>query len=547
MCTPQASAERQHGARRCWRDGSPRPQLVPGGRVACAAEITGTLLLSIMPRRRQSSRAESPVDGAIVRPIAEEAQRALDALREAAATLQAMHAFLMRLAALERGALPRSGTLERLIEQLPAAPLDAIAHQMPDTRALVAPMRAAGAAFVKWASASDASAPARVRDVAARAATLRERVTAIEEQLREPLAMARQRRPTRRQERALAEHVGEFVREQGLERADVSVRIGETHQKEPVAFSVPVPAATAHVWLTQKLYERIELSVVDDPLVTLECMAARWQFARWGGDASVNVPGDEFGRSVREQEYVFVLRPMVSLDATLMETLELQPWFREIPARQRAMALALADSVDGIFRVVAREGAVTVFEHGETGEQYRVHEHNPDLPYTPNDVAIGLLMPWTPKRGKSDDFAWLRSPGMAFLETDDPAYARHLVQTLASTEGQLTPPAAREALIATALAQPLPTLPLPIPPAPSREDADVLRVEAHELLQEAGLVRHVGREELSPELRAQVEAVREESLGEMVVDLDLAQWLAALQAQGGGGPGGGSARRGDVM
>src|SRR4051812_10805645 len=206
-----------------------------------------------MPRRRQSSRAESPVDGAIVRPIAEEAQRALDALRDAAATLQAMHAFLMRLAALERGALPRSGTLARVLEQLPAAPLDAIAHQMPDARPLVAPMRAAGAAFVKWASASDARASALVEDVAARAATLRERVAAGGEQLREPLAMARQRRPTRRQERAFAEHVGEFVREQGLERADVSVRIGETHQKEPVAFSIPVPAATAHVWLTQKL------------------------------------------------------------------------------------------------------------------------------------------------------------------------------------------------------------------------------------------------------------------------------------------------------
>jgi hypothetical protein len=405
-------------------------------------------------------------------------------------------------------------------------------------------MRAAGRAFVRWAAAPDVETTARLAgDMDAAARQLGDAVAAARAGIRGELPAI-----PRSQRRAYAgqmqSRVAAFVREQGLEQADAEVMLGSERDGTRIVIVAPLPPATAHVSLTEYLYQRVELALVGEPLLILECLAARWRFACWGGGSSTRVPGDEFGRSVREHEYAFVERPLVSLDATIMEVLPEQAWWPTLPARQQAMARALAGSIGGTYAVVAREGAVTVLEEPLTGQRHRVHEHNPDIRYAVGDVAMGLLLPWTSPTG---DFAWLRSPGMAFLAAE-PGYARVAAEALAKMEAELVPALAREAFIASALAEPRPRLPLPVLPARSAAEAEMLRVLLHELLKAAGLVRRPTRKaDLPAELRAQVRGRDVRQLGMLELDVDLAEWMVALQGQGdGGAPGGGGGRR-DVM
>lgn len=503
-----------------------------------------------MPHRRSRpapGSTRTAADEPIVHTIDGAAARALDALDGAARLLHALHTAYVRSddGALDEPVARRRGA--RAADDLPGAPLDAIAAPMPDAAPLVAPMRAAGTAFVRWAAAADADTTARLAaEVDAAAGRLTDAVASARAGIAGELPTIPRSR-ARAYAGQMASRVAAFVREQGLEHADAEVALGTTRDGKRVSLAAPLPPATAHVSLTEMVYERLELGLVDEPLLMLECLAARWRFGCWGGDASVHVQGDEFGRSVREHEYVFVERPLVALDATPMEAVVEQPWFATFPARQQAMARALAGSVGGTYTVIAREGAVSVLEEALSGARHRVHEHNPEIRYGVGDVAMGRLLPW-PSPARDAGFEWLRSPGMAFLAAQ-PGYARVAAEALAKMEAQLAPGLAREAFIASALASPRPKLPLAVPPARSVEEAELLRIMLHELLREAGLVRRARKEELPAELRGQVRGARGRRLGMVELDVDLAEWMQALQAQeGGAGPGGGrKGGRRDVM
>lgn len=503
-----------------------------------------------MPRHRsRPPRTPPPPSGdePIVHTIEGAAARALDALDDAARLLHGLHTAYVRASAesAEESAGLRRGA--RALDDLPDAPLDAIAAPLPYTAPLIEPLRSAGRAFVEWAAATDDDATVRLAsDVNAAAARLAEAVAAARADIPGELPQVPR---TQRHAYAgqMASRVAAFVREQGLEHASAEVMLGTTGAGTRVSLVAPLPPATAHVSLTEYLYQRLQLALADETLPMLECLAARWRFACWGGHPSVRVKGDEFGRSVREHEYVFVERPLLAADATLMELLPEQEWFETMPPRQRAMALALAGSIAGAFTVVAREGAVSVLEDAITGRRHRVHEHNPEIRYRTGDVALGRLLPWvSPTAG--DDFAWLRSPGMAFLSAE-PGYAQVVAETLATMEMQLPPGLAREAFIASALASRVPQLPLPVPPARSAEEAELLRVMLYELLEEAGLVRRTRKKaDLPAELRSQVRGIDARRLGTIELDADLAEWLVALQMQGDPGrpPAGGGGRR-DLM
>lgn len=56
-----------------------------------------------------------------------------------------------------------------------------------------------------------------------------------------------------------------IIREAGLERHDLDCHVGSEPSGDTVIVSAPVPPATAHVWLLDRLFQRAELLVLSSP------------------------------------------------------------------------------------------------------------------------------------------------------------------------------------------------------------------------------------------------------------------------------------------
>lgn len=346
---------------------------------------------------------------------------------------------------------------------------------------------------------------------------------------------------------ALAD-VGALLRERALEERDreLLLFLDEEEMKLQVALR-PVRPAEAHVLLLERLYERVETSLLGEGLLALERAASRWWFSRW----SLLDLGEEmaFGRGVREQEWSLVDRPALMLGVPVLAAFLEQGLADRFatPPRQGRMAEALLGSTVGAFVVRERAGEVSLLEDPDTGRLHRVLEHNPELEYGPGSLALGRLLPF-------EDGAFLRSPGMAFMggveETEE--LARRVATGIAEREEEFSPAIGLEGLISVLGSEgqgggrkrKAAEVPRALRPASSRSKAREILRATIAALEEEGVAEKVPAGEGASEVPVPGRGSADLRYLQLQVDEVLADWLAALDRQAGGRGGGRSGRRG---
>jgi hypothetical protein len=93
-----------------------------------------------------------------------------------------------------------------------------------------------------------------------------------------------------------------------------------------------------------------------------------------------------------------VERSTPRLEAPVVAGYSESPAFIDLPARQQAMARALAGSFAGVFTVHDRRESEITLEDVAGGHRYLVHEHNGEIAYHPEYLALGRLIPFGPGR-----------------------------------------------------------------------------------------------------------------------------------------------------
>lgn len=313
--------------------------------------------------------------------------------------------------------------------------------------------------------------------------------------------------------------VSAMLREQAMEHHDAQTLLGTHQSGDTVLITSPVTVEQAHVWLLGPLYEKVESWVLEDPLFTLERRAAAWWLSRWR--SARPLPGDDFARGVREQEFALVDRPLLGADAPAVEHMVDEGLLRRIGGRQMRMARGLIESVAGVWTVESRAGARAVFVDPLDGTRLEVREHATagDNPYGAGFIALGRLIPF-------GDGTWLRSPGTYMM-----SYGKRsgeLAGTLAEGLRQQvhTPaPAFLEATVHTLTG--VRGLPRPVLPAPSPDDAAEIGRELMLLLREVGAARPADPSSLGTmqPVPGQSEAL------EFKLDVVLAEYVQAVYEQ----------------
>lgn len=276
--------------------------------------------------------------------------------------------------------------------------------------------------------------------------------------------------------------VSAAVREQALEHHTAETLVATDRDGGRLLVTMPVSVEQAHVWLSGVLYEKVEAWVEEDPLISVERAASAWWLSRWRG--SRPLPGDDFARGVREQEFSLVERPLRCLGVSAMQHLVEEDLLSGIGPRQQHMAAQLLQSHVGVWTVEAREAGRAVLLAAGDGKSYEVREHaSPkDNAYGPGFVGLGRLIPF-------GDGTWLRSPGMFMMSFGDrsEALARDMVRGMAAQAGHMPVEGALEAAAHTLAG--VRGLPRAVPPTPTPDDAASLGREIMMLLREAGIAR----------------------------------------------------------
>lgn len=313
------------------------------------------------------------------------------------------------------------------------------------------------------------------------------------------------------------------LREQALDHHTSDMMLGTHESGGWVLLSFPVTPAQAHVWLLGPLYEKLESWAREDPMTAMERAACAWWFSRWRGPRPL--PGDEFARGVREQEFTFVDRPMHLPDATPVEHMAEHGGQRGLGGRQKHMAVQLARSEAGVWRVESRAEGRAVFVGPSSGREYVVREHATlaDIPYGPGFIALGRLIPF-------GDGTWLRSPGTFLMGygTDSHALARQLAEGLETQRGGMPLPAAIELAAHTLYG--VRGMPRAVPPAPTPDDAAERGRDLGLLLREAGLARVVDATANPDAVNLSAKLPNTEIL-EYHLDIVLAEFMGALVQQ----------------
>ncbi|HEX8695297.1 MAG TPA: hypothetical protein VF746_22995 [Longimicrobium sp.] len=311
--------------------------------------------------------------------------------------------------------------------------------------------------------------------------------------------------------KALLGEAGAALREQALDHHDSDLLLALQHG-ELVAFCPPLTAAQAHVWLMGPLFERVEDWLAEAPLQRIEREAARWWLGRWR--SARPLPGDEFPREVREQEFALVERPWVTLGVSPLEYMVEDGLLEGAGPRQRHLARQLLDSVVGVWNVERRGGADAVYRHPLEGTRYRVREHG-DTPYGAGDVALGRLIPF-------GDGTWLRSPGTVALKDPPAGLPEKLAEGMEKAGSGMYPQAALEAMLH--VARGIRDIPRPVRPDVTPDQAAELARELNDGLLEIGAAREVDPAEVPAPLAVHPHAVVVESS----VDVVLGEYMAAL-------------------
>ncbi|HEV2129837.1 MAG TPA: hypothetical protein VGR27_01960 [Longimicrobiaceae bacterium] len=460
-----------------------------------------------MPPKRSSSRPRPDPDRLQVAPLDSEGEAALEAL---------VHAF----AGVDLLTVTTTTALD--------LPLDLVAAHFQHTRALceratalarllvhytMGSSQAPGAAELRPARAALEEETARFHDEQEAAAEdeplLTVLIPPLEEELDDEVRSA-----------TLTE-IDDLLREVGLEELDGDLHLAYEQDGTPVLASLRVPPETAHVWLLSRLYPRVELALRGDPLLSLERRASRWWFERWSSTQSRR--GEwQFTWQVREQEYSLVERETVALEVPILTAFRAQEFFAAVPPRQQRLAEMLDGSFAGIFVVREHESDRLVLENAADGQHYTVHEHNPEMDYQLGFMGLGRLLPF-------GDDRYLRSPGMAFLESPGPEVIPKLAEGLKQVEESVGPGIAVETFLATLTNRT--RVPRRVLAASSPREAKELLASFREAMEQRGLLEAVVDEEAPDELRAELGGQKDAQFFRMPVDEPLAEWAGALTEQ----------------
>jgi hypothetical protein len=290
------------------------------------------------------------------------------------------------------------------------------------------------------------------------------------------------------------------------------------------------------VQLLGRLFERAEAFVLRDAFLTHERMASAWYFAQWsvmGRGKGVDPTG--FARNVREQEWSLLDRETLTFGDTVIEALDRDERFREIPSHQQRLALALRASIADIFVVeTVQDGRLTV-RPVRGGRAHLVHEHNPDARVQPGYFLAGRLIPFAEHL-----HLWLRSPGAVMFPPTRPDQAAVFAEALTLGSASLPLSIAIEAILSKVVFGGQP--PLSVWPAASARAARELFDFATQQLDAMKRREKVARDALPNELALRLTHV--EAQGEYCkfsVDEPFAEWIDALSAQIHGGRSLGSA------
>jgi hypothetical protein len=315
--------------------------------------------------------------------------------------------------------------------------------------------------------------------------------------------------------------VSAALREQALEHHTAETLVATDRDGGRLLVTMPVSVEQAHVWLSGALYEKVEAWVEEDPLIYAERAASAWWLSRWRGARPL--PGDDFARGVREQEFSLVERPLRCMGVSPMEHLVEEKLLSGIGPRQQHMAARLLESQAGVWTVKAREDGRAVFLAAGDGTPLEVREHATprDNPYGPGYVGIGRLIPF-------GDGTWLRSPGMVMMSFGDrsAALARDLAGGLATQAEHIPVEGALEAAAHTLAG--VRGLPRAVPPAPTPDDAASLGREITLLLREAGIARPAASGSAAA---MRVSSGMEAEVLEYNVDIVLGEYLHAVFLQ----------------
>jgi hypothetical protein len=319
--------------------------------------------------------------------------------------------------------------------------------------------------------------------------------------------------------------VTQLIREAGLEYHDLDCMLGTDEQTgAPVVAVIPVKPATAHVWLLESLFDRLEAFVLRDDDLARERVVSEWYFSRWSVAKNARFAESlAFARDVREQEWSLVYRDMLTSGMPVVSGFIADPGFADVPPRQQRLARALQRSFADVFVIeAAREDHLTL-NRIRGGRRYEVHQHNPSAAFARGHVLVGRLIPF-------EDGLWLRSPGaLAFPpRSDDDASLMAKSLDVAEADGVLPDPIAIEALLSYVVGGAKP--PSNVPPAASAAEAYALLDEANEWLDELGLRKQVRREDAPVELQKDM-AGANALFYEMNVDAAVREWMSALFVQ----------------
>jgi hypothetical protein len=312
------------------------------------------------------------------------------------------------------------------------------------------------------------------------------------------------------------------LREQALEHHEAEVLVATHESGERVLFAAPVSVQQAHVWLMGPLYEKVEAWVREDDATAMERDGCAWWLSRFRGPRPL--PGDDFARGVREQEFALVDRPMCVLDASPVESLLADGQLHDIGPRQRHLAAQLVRSEAGIWTVESRDEDRAVFVSPLDGRRYEVREHagRGDTAYGRGFLALGRLIPF-------GDGTWLRSPGTFLMDygSQTAPMARSLADGLENKRGNLPLVAAVEFAAHSLMG--VRGIPRNPPPAPTPDAAADRARDLNLVLREAGIVRVVDPTSARGARHAAENPGTE--IVEYQVDVVLGEYMAALFEQ----------------
>jgi hypothetical protein len=316
----------------------------------------------------------------------------------------------------------------------------------------------------------------------------------------------------------------ELLREIGLEELDRSVNLVTEATGAHALVSHPVPSETAHVWLSGRLYDRVEAFVATDPLLTVERAASAWWFDQWSAVTRRPSQEEQFSREVREQEWSFVERETVTLGAPVMTAICEQPFFDHVPPKQQRLARALRRSFPGLFEVRSTRDYTTVLEGLLDGREYVIHEHNQPVMYHSGFLGLGRLIPF-------EQGGYLRSPGMLFLLPPDASTGTLLTAAIERGRGELDLAILIESLISVIAWQT--RVPRAVSPASSAKEAGRVLEALRVALDAAGLRQPALLDEVPENVREMAQRDGAQLFSYPIDDV-LGAWIAALDEQSGG-------------